>query len=273
VELLIEVYVVKATPVNTSITAHGTSQWSGARTISSAEKAAPPPSRRRQLGRPTVAVKRAPIRAPNPKQAVRMPKTMGPDRSVTVAITGSRTLKLIAKVETTSISPQVSQAAGVCTTQATPSPRLLSTPCSSSRSVVYSSPERISSRLAMTARKLAALMAKQRVTPTVAIRTPATAGPAARARLKSEALRETALGSSLRPTISKTKDWRAGMSTTCTAPPTAARRNTSQMVARPVSDRTASTAAQTIRVVWVATMVSRLSKRSTSGPPSSPNTV
>jgi len=58
----------------------------------------------------------------------------------------------------------------------------------------------------MTARKLAALMAKQRVTPTVAMSTPASAGPAARARLKSEALSEMALGSSGRPTISKTKD-------------------------------------------------------------------
>ncbi len=153
-----------------------------------------------------------------------MPKTTGPERRVTVAITGSRTLKLMAKVETTSISAQVSQAAGVRNTQVTPSPRLCSTPCASSRWVVKSSSARISSRLAMTARKLAALIAKQRVTPTVAISTPATAGPAARARLKREALSETALGSSGRPTISKTKAWRAGVSTTWTAPPTAARR-------------------------------------------------
>ncbi len=125
----------------------------------------------------------------------------------------------------------------------------------------------------MTARKLAALMAKQRVTPTVAISTPATAGPVARARLKSDALRETALGSSLRPTISKTKDWRAGVSTTCTAPPTAARRKTSHTVARPLSERMASAAALSIRVLWVATIVIRLSKRSTSGPPSKPSTV
>ena len=122
--------------MTTSMAPQATSQWRGARTISSAEKAAPPPSRRGQLGRPTEAVKRAPTRAPNPKHAVRMPKTTGPDRSVTVAITGSRTLKLMAKVDTTSISPQVSQAAGVCTTQATPSPRLCSTRIRSSRWVV-----------------------------------------------------------------------------------------------------------------------------------------
>ncbi len=202
-----------------------------------------------------------------------MPNTTGPDRSVTVAMTGSRTLKLMAKVDTTSISPQVSQAAGVWSTQLTPSPRLRITPWSSSRLVVKSSPGRISSRLPMTARKLAALIAKQRVTPTVAISTPATAGPVARARLKRDALRETALGSSLRPTISKTKDWRAGMSTTCTAPPTAARTKTSHTVARPLSERTASAAALSIRVLWVATIVSRLSKRSTRGPPSRPSTV
>ena len=259
--------------MTTSITAQAAIQWRGARIISNPEKAAPPPSRRRQLGRPTEAVKRAPIRAPKPKQAVRMPKTTGPDRSVTVAMTGSRTLKLMAKVDTTSISPQVSQAAGVCSTQTTPSPRLCITPRSSSRLVTYSSRVRISSRLAMTARKLAALMAKQRVTPTVAISTPATAGPAARARLKREALSETALGSSFRPTISKTKAWRAGMSTTCTAPPTAARRNTSHTVARPLRERMASTAALSISVVWVATIVIRLSKRSTSGPPRSPKMV
>ncbi len=127
--------MVKATPVTTSIAPQAITQWSGARTTSNAEKAAPPHSRMGQLGLPTAAVKRAPTRAPKPKQAVRMPKTTGPDRRVTVAITGSRTLKLMPKVETTSISPQVSQAARVCTTQTTPSPRLCSTPCcSSSRS-------------------------------------------------------------------------------------------------------------------------------------------
>ena len=57
-----------------------------------------------------------------------MPNTTGPERRVTVAITGSRTLKLMAKVDTTSISPQVNQAAGVWTTQLTPSPRLRITP-------------------------------------------------------------------------------------------------------------------------------------------------
>jgi len=128
--------VVKAIPVTASITAQTITQWRGARIISSAEKAAPPPSRRCQLGRPTVAVKRAPTSAPKPKQAVRMPKTTGPDRRVSVAITGSRTLKLMPKVETTSIRAQVSQAARVCTTQATPSPRLRSIPRPSSRWVV-----------------------------------------------------------------------------------------------------------------------------------------
>ena len=128
--------MVKATPVTTSITAQTATQWRGARIISSVEKAAPPPSRSRQLGRPTVAVKRAPIRAPNPKQAVRMPKTTGPERSVTVASTGSRTLKLIPKVETTSIREQVSHAAGVRTTHTIPSLRLRSIPRSASRWVV-----------------------------------------------------------------------------------------------------------------------------------------
>ena len=236
--------------MTTSIAPQAITQWSGARTIKRAEKAAPPPSRMGQLGLPTAAVKRAPISAPKPKQAVMMPNTTGPDRRVTVASTGSSTLKLMPKVETTSSSPQVSQAARVCTTQTTPSPRLWNTPCcSSARLLPYSSEVRISSRLAMTARKLAALTAKQMVTPRVAMRTPATAGPAARARLKSEAFSDTALGSSFRPTISKTKACRAGMSTTCTAPPTAARRKTSHTVACPVRARRARAAAVSIRVV------------------------
>ena len=120
--------------MTTSIAPQAITQWSGARTIKSAEKAAPPPSRMGQLGLPLAAVKRAPISAPTPKQAVMMPNTTGPDRRVTVASTGSRTLKLMPKVETTSISPQVSHAARVCTTQTTPSPRLCSIRCSSSRS-------------------------------------------------------------------------------------------------------------------------------------------
>jgi len=103
-------------------------QCSGASTISSAEKAAPPPSSRGQLGRPTVAVKRAPASAPNPKQAVRMPNTTGPACRVTEASTGSRTLKLIPRVETASSSPQVSQAARVRTTHTMPSPRLRKMP-------------------------------------------------------------------------------------------------------------------------------------------------
>jgi len=66
-------------PVTTSMAAQAATQWRGERAITRAEKAPPPPSRRGQLGRPTVAVKRAPTRAPTPKHAVRMPNTTGPE--------------------------------------------------------------------------------------------------------------------------------------------------------------------------------------------------
>jgi len=57
-----------------------------------------------------------------------MPNTTGPECRVTEASTGSRTLKLIPRVETTSSSPQVSQAARVRTTQTMPSLRLRKMP-------------------------------------------------------------------------------------------------------------------------------------------------
>ena len=241
--------------------------------MSRAEKAAPPPSRRGQLGRPNEAVKRAPQRAPTPKQAVMIPKVTGPECRVTEASTGNSTLKLMPKVATTSRSAQLSQAAGVLRVQRMPSVRLLSTLTAGPAPLEKSSPGRISSRLAMTARKLTALNAKQNPTPTPAIRPPATAGPATRAALNIEELSETALGSSRWPTISKTKACRAGVSMTCTVPLRAASRYTSQTVAVRLNASPASAAALTISALWVTTMVIRLLKRSTRGPPKRPSTV
>ena len=58
--------------------------------------------------------------------------------------------------------------------------------------------------------KLAAFNAKQGSTPTVAIRTPASAGPTIRAEWTRTLLRLTALTTRSPPTISITKAWRVG---------------------------------------------------------------
>ena len=61
-----------------------------------------------------------------------------------------------------------------------------------------------------TAAKLAALTRKHTPTPAVAMRTPATAGPMARAALVKTLLRLTAFCTRSRPTISGTNVCRAG---------------------------------------------------------------
>ena len=71
--------------------------------------------------------------------------------------------------------------------------------------------------------KLNVLTRKQAPTPAVAMTTPAIAGPITREALRRPELRATAFGSSLRPTISKVRDWRPGASSTRATPPTAAR--------------------------------------------------
>ncbi len=58
--------------------------------------------------------------------------------------------------------------------------------------------------------KLAALMAKHGSTPTVAIRTPANAGPITRALWTRTLFRLTALTTRSLPTISITNAWRVG---------------------------------------------------------------
>ncbi len=60
--------------------------------------------------------------------------------------------------------------------------------------------------------------------PTTPISTPATAGPMILPTLNTALLSPTALGRSLGPTISVTKDWRAGMSNEVAQPSSRASR-------------------------------------------------
>ena len=65
-------------------------------------------------------------------------------------------------------------------------------------------------------------MTKQRPVPTVAITTPAIAGPITREPLKRPELSATAFGSSRGPTIWNVSDWRPGASKASATPPRAA---------------------------------------------------
>ena len=85
-----------------------------------------------------------------------------------------------------------------------------------------SSPTRITSRLASTARKLIELIAKHQPDPTAAISTPASAGPKIRAVLKRLELSAIAFGSSSRPTIWNVRFCRDGASKTRAVPVSAA---------------------------------------------------
>ena len=78
-----------------------------------------------------------------------------------------------------------------------------------------------------TAAKLAAFSRKHQPSPTVAIMTPATAGPTARAALTSVELRLTAFRSSSGPTISSTNACRDGFSKQLLRPSRSARMQTS----------------------------------------------
>src|SRR5258708_24580370 len=132
-----------------------------------------------------VAVTSAPPSAPTPKHAESTPKVRGPALSVTFASTGTRTLKLNeTDIKTTAI-PVNTKVGRERRTYARPSrvpfqmvgrPR----PASGKSSLV-----RIARSPVSTARKLAQLTAKHQPAPTVAITTPASAGPTMRAVLKS----------------------------------------------------------------------------------------
>ena len=115
--------------------------------------------------------------------------------------------------------------------------------------------------------------AKHQPTPTAAITTPPSAGPAIRAMLKSVEFSATAFGSSVRPTIWKVRLWRAGASSTSAVPVSAAIAYTCQAVTWPASASMASTALSTICTDCVKITVLRLSSRSAITPACRPKSV
>lgn len=107
--------------------------------------------------------------------------------------------------------------------------------------------------------------------PTVVISTPATAGPTRRADWKFAELRLTAFCSWSGPTISDTKDCRAGLSTTVAMPTAKAATYTCHTWTCPESVSTASASPVTAIDVCVRNSSRRFGNRSTSTPPYNPN--
>ena len=125
-------------------------------------------------------------------------------------------------VATDPTTTTASSTTGVRRTYWRPSRRLRPTaPTDSGRSIrrpMLSSCSFIISSPTMTARKLAALIAKAVATPNAPMARPAAAGPMTRAALNMAELSATAGPTSSRPTISTANAWRTGMSTALAMP-------------------------------------------------------
>ena len=217
-ELAAAVKVVKQIPQTKRSTPTGMTWRIGARASSARPKTATEPRMKRQRGLPAPAATSAPTSAPAPKHAVTIPNVSGPASSVCFASTGSRTFTLNDS-DITTMAMTVSRRTGrVRRTYPSASPTPLMRVGRTRPWSRKSSPGRIASRPARTARKLALLTAKHQPEPTAAITTPASAGPRIRATLKRLELRAIAFGSSSRPTSCIVKFCRAGRSNTTAIP-------------------------------------------------------
>ncbi len=103
--------------------------------------------------------------------------------------------------------------------------------------------------------------------PSALITSPATAGPAILARLKTALLRAMALAIPPRPTISATNVCLVGLSTTVIRPSAKARMYTCQICTLPVSASTPSSSARPPIRAWVTISSMRLEYRSAKAPP------
>ena len=115
------------------------------------------------------------------------------------------------------------------------------------------------------------MTAKHGVVPTVAIRTPASAGPITLAPFMMTPLRLTALARSAAGTSWPTNVWRAGPSTTDTRPLPTLRYTMNAMASVPVATPTHSVAASNASAVCVASNNRRRSNRSARAPPHGPS--
>jgi hypothetical protein len=120
---------------------------------------------------------------------------------------------------------------------------------------------------ATTAAKLAALIRKHTPLPTLAMSTPATAGPMVRATLTRTELRLTALRRCSGPTSSSMNDCRAGFSKALLRPSSTARSPISHTRIAPVTVSTPRMRAWTPIALCSAIIMRRLSIRSAITPP------
>src|SRR5439155_19571922 len=111
------------------------------------------------------------------------------------------------------------------------------------------------------------LARKQTGTPTAPMITPATDGPTTAAPLNTEELSAIAFIRSCLPTISTTKDWRAGTSKALMVPVAAAAIRTSQYIAWPLELSRKSENEGIVNAAWVTSRIERLRKRSATIPP------
>ena len=98
-------------------------------------------------------------------------------------------------------------------------------------------------------------------------------GPTTRAAFMLTLFSVMALLTSSGPTSSSTKVRRAGVSTTATKPSPMATANTIQSCTAPVTVSSPSSSARDAAAIWVAISSLRVSKRSTTTPPSGPKKV
>ena len=122
------------------------------------------------------------------------------------------------------------------------------------------------SKNATTARKLTASIQKGPDKPTTATRTPAAAGPPARARLKATLRRATAANSSFRGTSVGTTAFCVGRANTLPVPSSIVNISTSHGVASPKSTTSAIATALAIMASVVIIKTHRRSKRSPTAP-------
>jgi len=121
-----------------------------------------------------------------------------------------------------------------------------------------------------TARYERAFARKHGPIPSVAIKSPASTGPAMRAAFITTPFRDTAFGTSRAPTISITNACRAGMSTSVTIPSRKAKTYTIGRLAKPVTVRMPRPSARAPETLCEITIRRRLSARSATRPPHGP---
>ena len=118
--------------------------------------------------------------------------------------------------------------------------------------------------------KLSALTRKHGATPSVRIRTPATAGPKIRAAWIRTLLRPTALTTRSAPTISIAKLWRVGLSIALTAPRAKTSAKTIHGATTPAAVTANRASAGSAMLSWVTISSRRFETRSASSPPHAP---